>query len=538
MGVACGDDDDEPGGGGTSATATTPAGGGDATQPAGSPATGETPTRGGSVTFAYSNVPQNLDIQRIVSPILGQAGCLVMNRLIRHNPFVSGTDYEVEADAAESWEQPDDLTFTFKLNPAVKWQNKAPYNGRPLVANDIIRAYERQGADDPAAIFAYLVSWIDKMEALDDHTLKITTAEPNARALDYLAFYETQIVPMDAIEQFGSFEGPESWIGTGAYYLSSWKPGVGFEFDRNPDYWEKDLPYIDHINLNEMMDLSSQLTAFLSGSLDVLEAIDSAVVPTVEQRASGATIVRSSNVGGLQYAWTLKEGPFADPRVRKAWDLLIDRKAMLSSIAGDGNAEYRVSPVSPGFTKWARTQAEIEKDIVYDPDQAKALLEQAGFGSGLTAGIQGNSEEEQAWISWALQQAKKVGVTITPQVVERTVYLTSQRQHSFDLGQTFSMRAYPDPDDYLYPVFRTGESKNYWDLTDPVLDELLTKQRQALDPEERKKILQEIDARWTTDFNYSTFTYTRNRTDAVSKRLGDYVPRPYDLTGLKHAWVR
>ena len=524
LGIACGDDSSDTSG--TNGTAS-PAANASASQP----------KRGGKVAFAYSNIPQNLDVQRIVSPTLGEAATLVMNRLIRHDPKAGPTDYNVEADIAASWEQPDDLSFVFKLRPEVKWQEKEPYNGRPLVAKDVLLAYEREGAKDPAAIFAYLMTWIDSITAPDDHTIVIKAKEPNARALDYLAFYQSAIVPIECVDKFGSLENPESWVGTGAYHLTSWKPGVGFQLDRNPSYWEPDRPYIDHVDLNEITDLSAQLTAFLSGSLDVLEAVDAAVVPTVQQRADGARLVKSSEVGGVQYAWTVKDSPFKDPRVRKAWDLIIDRQSMLSSIAGDGNAEFRVSPVSPGFTRWARTQEQIKKDMVFDPAQAKALLEQAGQGSGFTAGILGNSEEEKAWISWALQQGKKAGITIDPQVVERTVYLTAQRQHKFNLGQIFAMRAYPDPDDYLFPVFVTGESKNYWDMSDPALDDLIKKQRQALDPEKRKQILQEIDSRWTTDFNYSTFGYTRNRTDAVSKRLGSYVPRPYDITGVKYAWV-
>jgi ABC-type transport system substrate-binding protein len=222
--------------------------------------------------------------------------------------------------------------------------------------------------------------------------------------------------------------------------------------------------------------------------------------------------------------------------VRKAFDLSIDRESMMSSIAGDGNADLRTGPLNQGFVEWARSDADIKKDVVFDLKQAKELLTQAGHDTIATQ-LLGNNDTEQAWITWALNQGKKSCITINPDVVERTVYLTAQTQHKWNYGQVYSTRAYPDPDDYLYPLFVTGQSKNYGDVSDPTLDELITKQRQEFDHEKRKAILQEIDARWNKDFNYHTFSYTSKRVDGVSKRFSNYVPRPYDYTGVRYAWV-
>lgn len=525
-GIACGDS--------SSNSTSTPGGAG--STPGASPSAG-TPKQGGKVTFAYSNVPQNLDVQRIVSPTLGSAACLVMNRLLRDDPHADPNEYKIQNEIAESYQQPDDLTYVFKLRQDVKWQDADPYNGRGLVAGDIIKAYQRMGAKDPSAIWAYLVSWIDSMEASDDYTLTIKAKEPNARALGYLAFYQSPIVPIECVDKFGDLQKPESWVGTGAYKLTAWQPGVGFQFDKNPNYWENGFPYLDHVDLNEVTDLSSQLSAFIGGNLDVMDSIDPTVVKTVQQQASGAKLVSNKGVGGWSYAWNVKSGsPFADPRVRKAFDLSIDRESMMSSIAGDGNADLRTGPLNQGFVEWARSDADIKKDVVFDLKQAKELLTQAGHDT-LATQLLGNNDTEQAWITWALNQGKKSGITINPDVVERTVYLTAQTQHKWNYGQVYSIRAYPDPDDYLYPLFVTGQSKNYGDVSDPTLDELITKQRQEFDHEKRKAILQEIDARWNKDFNYHTFSYTSKRVDGVSKRFSNYVPRPYDYTGVRYAWV-
>lgn len=529
-GVACGDDS-------TSASTSTPGASGTAANGSPSAQASAAPKTGGKVTFAYSNVPQNLDVQRIVSPTLGSAACLVMNRLLRDDPKADPNEYKIEPEIAASYTQPDNLTYVFKLREDVKWQDKDPYNGRALVADDIIKAYQRMGADDPAAIWAYLVSWIDSMEAPDDHTLTIKAKEPNARGLGYLAFYQSPIVPIECVDKYGDLQKPESWVGTGAYTLSSWQPGVGFQFDRYPDYWETGLPYIDQVDLNEMADVSAQLSAFIGGTLDVMENIDPAVVSTLQRQAADAKLVTNKGVGGWSYAWNVKDTPFTDKRVRRAFDLSIDRKSMLNSIAGDGNADLRVGPVNQGFVEWARTDEEIQKDSVFDMKQATDLLAAASYDSGFTTELLGNNDTEKAWVNWALNQGKKSGIQIDPKIVERTVYLTAQTKHTWNAGQVYSIRAYPDPDDYLYPLFVTGQSKNYGDVSDADLDALIQKQRQEFDHDKRKAVLQEIDARWNTDFIYHSFAYTSKRIDGVSKRFASYIPRPYDYTGVRYSWV-
>jgi ABC-type transport system substrate-binding protein len=209
---------------------------------------------------------------------------------------------------------------------------------------------------------------------------------------------------------------------------------------------------------------------------------------------------------------------------------------MIASLTG-GEADMRTGPVSPGFPEFARSQEQIKKDAVYDLAEAKKLLAAAGYADGFRAGILGQSVDEKAGVEWAIQQGKPAGIIIEPQIVERTVYLTAQREHSFNLGQMYAIRAYHDPDEYLYPLFYSGASKNYFDVNDTTLDALILKQRRELNREARKKVLQEIDSRWTTDFNHHTFFFTRTSYDAISPRLQNYTRRnPTEFTQIRYAW--
>src|SRR5262249_38091553 len=195
----------------------------------------------------------------------------------------------------------------------------------------------------------------------------------------------------------------ESWVGTGPFMLKEWKPGVGFSFEHNPAYWEQGLPYLDRVELKEILDDSARLAAFLAGEIDQAEGFAPELVDTVKKGQAKAQILKFSSVGGLHYAWTQKKGPFKDARVRKAWDLLVDREKMIASLTG-GEADMRVGPVSPGFPEFARSQADIKKDAVYNPAEAKKLLAAAGYADGFRAGILGQSADEKAGVEGAIQQ--------------------------------------------------------------------------------------------------------------------------------------
>jgi peptide/nickel transport system substrate-binding protein len=496
------------------------------------------PKRGGNVNFAYANVAQNLDMHKLISPTLTQMASLVTNRLLRHktDPSVQPNEYVLGPDIASAWEQVDQVTYSFKLRPDVKWQNKPPYNGRALVAKDIIRSFERQASTQPGFIYAYLMDFIASMQAPDDRTLVVKAKEPFANALDTLGLRECSILPMESVDAYGHLEEVRAWVGTGPYMLKDWRPGVGYSFERNPDYWEQGSPYVDKIEMKEIIDESARLAGFLAGELDQLDEINPELVETIKKSRPNARIVSFPGVGTSHYAFTQKKGPFKDARVRRAWELIVDRPAMVQSLVG-GKADFRVGPVASGFGFWGRSQDQVKANMTTDLAEAKRLLAAAGYENGFKAGILGQTADEKARIEWAVQQGKKVGIEVVPQVVERTVYLTAQREHNFDLGQIYGIRAYYDPDEYIFPLFYTGASKNYFDVSDPVLDDLIRKERSALARDERKKVLDEIDSRWTKDFNHHTFLFSPEVNFAVTEKLQNWQIRAVsEYSQMRYAW--
>ncbi len=179
---------------------------------------------------------------------------------------VPGTQ-PLEPDLAESWSQPNDRTYVFRLRKGVRWHPKPPVNGRELTADDVKYTYDRflQVKGNPNRS---TLGHVEKIDVLDRYTVKFTLAEPFGWFLDYLANTVMWIVPREAVEQFGDLRRAEACIGTGPWMLQRYEPNTRLTFVRNKEYFVSGLPYADGVEVTVDEDPSSRLASWLSGRYD------------------------------------------------------------------------------------------------------------------------------------------------------------------------------------------------------------------------------------------------------------------------------
>src|SRR5690606_25360074 len=154
----------------------------------------------------------------------------------------------------ESWEfSPDRLQVTFKLRKGVKWHNKPPVNGRDLDVQDVIFSWERHVAKGTDRSF--LSNEVNpnapvlSVTATDNDTIVWTLREPVVFLLAALTPTQTgkpNIIPK---ETDSTFDIRSDMIGTGPFMLDEYTPTVGFKYKRNPDYWDKDWPLVDELEV-------------------------------------------------------------------------------------------------------------------------------------------------------------------------------------------------------------------------------------------------------------------------------------------------
>src|SRR2546430_14239916 len=129
----------------------------------------------------------------------------------------------IEPDLAESWIQPSDRTYVFKLRKGVRWHSKAPVNGRELTADDVKYTYERflTVKGNPSRSMLGLV---EKIDALDRYTARFALSEPFGWFLDYLATTVMWVVAPEAVERFGGPPPAEARVRNGPRGLRPAEP--------------------------------------------------------------------------------------------------------------------------------------------------------------------------------------------------------------------------------------------------------------------------------------------------------------------------
>jgi ABC-type transport system substrate-binding protein len=202
-----------------------------------SPALAQTPKRGGTLTI-HAWDPPHFDASLVHAYKTRVAISFTHSRLLRHRAGagVKPGSLMIEGDLAESWTQPSDTTYVFKLRRGVRFHAKPPVNGRELTAEDVKFTFERMLTE--ACRNASMYRAIAKVEAVDRYTVRFTLSEPFAWFLDMVASpMAGGIVARECVEKWGDLKKPEAVIGTGPWMLECYRPNVSLTMVRHPGYF-------------------------------------------------------------------------------------------------------------------------------------------------------------------------------------------------------------------------------------------------------------------------------------------------------------
>ncbi|HWM80378.1 MAG TPA: ABC transporter substrate-binding protein, partial [Methylomirabilota bacterium] len=176
-----------------------------------SPVAAQAPKRGGTLSLRLWD-PPHWDPYLTLAFRTQVPYTLTHSRLLKHKagPSIRPGTFPFEGDLAESWTQPDETTYVFKLRRGVRFHPKPPVNGRELTAEDVVYSMDRfrTVTGNPQS---YMLAAVDKVEALDRHTVKFTVKEPFAWFLDMLANPMTlAIIARECVEKFGDLKRAEA----------------------------------------------------------------------------------------------------------------------------------------------------------------------------------------------------------------------------------------------------------------------------------------------------------------------------------------
>jgi peptide/nickel transport system substrate-binding protein len=432
------------------------------------------------------------------------------------------TDYDgnLQPRLATSWEPNEDgQVWTIALREGVTF-----HNGQPMTADDVVASFQRlvdpDSGSSAAATFEFLP--MDGVRKVDDFTVEFALTRPLVDFPAYLNSYQAVILPADWP---GSFA--ENPIGTGAFQMVEFVPQQRVIYERYPDYWLPDIPYLDR---TEAITLSADnaVTAMLGGDIDL--NTNPAALPLFESNPE-ITLLSVNTSGHDGVFMRVDQEPFTDVRVRQAMALCMNRPDLIASVwqgmgeLGNDNVFAAVFPVSPQL-----------EQRVQDYDQAAALLAEAGYAEGFSATLTTSSDTSPlpAMAAVVQEMLRPVGIEIEINAVPASTYFNTDWLEMPLTLTNWGGRA--TPSQFLSTAYTTGAVWNASHWSNPEFDELVAQFDAELDVDARMALAAEIAAIMSEEVP-AIIPFFINNVSFVRSNVQGYLPDRIGFRDLRFTWL-
>ena len=466
---------------------------------------------------------------------------------------------------AESWDISDDgMTWTFHLRDA-KWSN-----GDPVTANDFVFAWKlaMTANVEYGYMFDSSVGCVKNADAIlydgaDPDTLGVTAADDKTLVVELEApvsffaslmyfptFYPLNEAFYSSLDEGTYGTSPYTFLSNGAYLLEDYTPGAAsFTLVKNPDYWDAGRVNIEGLKYQVVGSSDNALTAFRSGTLDLV-SVSGSQVPAAQADEKLASNIK---VTGAGYMWYLSfsqteananGGQLANANLRLAITNAIDRESLVENYVMDGSIPT-FTCVPPQFAASATTGEDFSADQTrfadvcsYDVEKAQAYLAAAktelGADEFTFTMIYGNNEgDEVSKVAQAIKEeveAKLPGVTLNLQAMSKAERLDKMQNDNYDVALTRWGPDYADPMTYL-GMWITDNANNYGFWSNADYDQLIKDCTTGA-------YVTDYDARWAALYEAETLVmndaviaplYTKSQANLIADRFSGIEFHPVAL---------
>jgi peptide/nickel transport system substrate-binding protein len=425
----------------------------------------------------------------------------------------------ITPDLIEKYEvSPDALQYTMHVRQGVNFH--APLS-RALTSADIMSSWEYFTTNVKNANKDVYVPIVDSLTAPDEKTIVFKLKAPYAPFLNKLANPSYMwILSQEAVNRKGIDPSTQA-IGTGPFIFQDQSP-TAISWKKNPNYWNKGIPYVDSTALNVIPTTSTQEAQFSAGALDVLS------IATADWEALKKAVPKANSSeyppAGLSFLFfydvNAADSLFKDVRVRQAASLAIDRKGLIS--AGYNDHGFWCNMVPAGLGKWyldpnGKDIGDAAKLFKYDPQQAKQLLQAAGAaGTELTFYYPNNAYGDvfnlladltRGMLSDAGFKVSAVTVDYLKDWIDPAKGYWVKGLPKNGIGYALQT-GFSDPDDYLTGMLTKGGNRNDSLVDDPDLLSLIKAQQLELDETKRVQLVYNATRAANLKMYYVPGTYT------------------------------
>jgi peptide/nickel transport system substrate-binding protein len=445
-----------------------------------------------------------------------------------YNTLVAATHtFDIAPELARSWEvSSDGLAVTLHLQPDVRFHDGTACDAAAVKWNlDFILDAQNNSPQRKA-----LEPFVAGVEASGATTVTLRMKRPYAGLLAVLTERPGFIVSPAAWRKYGKDLGRHP-VGTGMYRFIEWLPDDHVTISRFDGYWERGKPYLDAIYYKTIVDPAVRDAMVRTGEIDITSQPNPRDIPALST-APGVKVV-AENPGSRWWAtqWRVDRPPFDNKALRQAIACGIDRDEFVKVVLG-GHGVPAKGPTSPAVW-WYDPKV---KGYSYDPDKARRLLAEAGYGNGFQAEFAVDNTPLALQFAQLLQAqlAKiKVGITINP--VDPADLYDQQLAGKVNWSRTdWSVRSDPGALDRI--LFYTRNYANSTGYSNPTVDKRLDQGDATYDRAARKRIYAQIDQTVIDDAPYIWFFYVPS--DAPMRAdVENYVWIPDDVPRYRDLWL-
>ncbi|MFT7589592.1 MAG: oligopeptide transport system substrate-binding protein [Limisphaerales bacterium] len=479
-----------------------------------------------------------------VSEVVGHR---IANQIYEGLVKLSQDDLSVVPGIAESWTISEDgLTYRFNLRKGVTYHNDDCFEGgigREVTANDFGYCFTQlctPGSSNKGSVFVRdrikgARAWFDAhsngttvpsdipgIRVIDDYTFEIELEQPFSAIMGILSMPFCYAWPQEAYEAYDK-EMRIKAVGTGPFYLKRLKENDNVVLLRNDNYWAKDeegnkLPYLQAVNVRFISEEKSELLAFQKGEFDMKFRIPSETYDQIVDRSGGLRQLTEEYskyqlqfepTMGTEYYGFLHPDPdniFDNKLVREAFCYSIDREKLCNYVM-KGTADPAIYGIVPlAFAESSGYPIENIKGFNYDPERARALMEEAGYAPGefpkITLSINSGGGRNEQVASFIINSLKEtIGVIAEIQQIE-----FAQHYENLESGKARFWRAgwigdFPDPENFLNLLYgknvpddlSTNSYTNSVRYRSDAFDAKLTEALATIDEEARLNLYAEAD---------------------------------------------
>ncbi|EOW2735171.1 ABC transporter substrate-binding protein [Klebsiella michiganensis] len=491
--------------------------------------------------------PSSLDPHKVESDVENNIISDLFEGLVSVSP--AG---EIEPRLAEKWENKDNTVWTFHLRPGVTWSD-----GTAITAQDIVWSWQRLVSPLTASPYAsypgnmHIVNGAEiaqgqkapetlGVKAIDDATLEVTLTQPNAAFLAMLA--HPSLVPLDKvlISRYGDkWTKPEHIVTSGPYKLSQWVVNERIVAERNLRYWDNAHTVINKVTYLPISSETADVNRYKAGEIDIVYTVPINQFAQLK-KTMGDQLDVSPQLATYYYEFNTTRPPFNDPRVRRALNMALDKDIIAEKVLGQGQrpawliSQPDIGGVklhNPEYASWPR-----EKRIA----EAKKLLSEAGYNEThpLVFNLLYNTSESHQRIAIAASSMwkKNLGVEAKLQNQEWKTMLDAMHTHNFDAVRYAWIADYDDAATFLNN-FRTGDSENTSQYSNPAYDEALRNAAKASDTTARGKFYQQAEDLLGQDVP-AIPVYHYVRTHLVKPWVGGFTPDKLGYYYTKDMYIK